>query len=88
MPCKNQHPRDTACVSVCACVCVCVFQFSGKTDNFDFFGPNCPNMDLGLEIQKTNVTIRISILEITCIPIFRQSERLRLFQPIFALKWI
>ena len=30
-------------------------------------------MDLGLEIQKANVGIRISILEIPCVPIFRQN---------------
>ena len=39
-------------------------QFLGKTDNFHFFGPNLPKIYFRLEIQKTNVEIRISILEI------------------------
>ena len=43
-------------------------------------------MDLGLEIQKTNVGIRMSILEIPCAPIFRQNEQLWLFWPKFAQK--
>ena len=34
-----------------------VCQFSGKTDNFDFLGLSLPKMDLGLEIQKTNIWI-------------------------------
>ena len=33
-------------------------------------------MDLGLEIQKTNVGIRIIILEIPCVPIFSQNGQL------------
>ena len=28
-------------------------QFLGKTNNFDFFGPSLPKMDLGSEIQKS-----------------------------------
>ena len=32
-------------------------------------------MNLGLEIQKTNVGIRISMLEILYMPIFRQNEQ-------------
>ena len=36
-------------------------------------------MDLGLEIVKTNVGIRIS--SIPCVPIFRQNEELWLFRP-------
>ena len=49
---------------------------SAKLDSFQFLGPNLPKMDLGFEIQKTNVRTRISNLEITCVPIFRQHERL------------
>ena len=30
-------------------------------------------MDLGFEIQKTNVGAKIKNLEITCVPIFRQT---------------
>ena len=47
-----------------------------------------PKMNLGFEIQKTNIEIRISILEIPCVPIFRQNEHLELFRPTFAQKWI
>ena len=36
-------------------------------------------MDLGLETEKTNVGIRISIPEIPCVPIFRQN----IFHPNF-----
>ena len=49
-----------------------VYQFSVKMDNFDFFDPNLPK----IEIQETNVGIRINILEIPCVPIFRQSGQL------------
>ena len=36
----------------------------------------CPKMDLGFEIQKTNVGKRISNLEITCVPILMQNKQL------------
>ena len=45
-------------------------------------------MDLGFEIQKTNVGIRMSILKILSIPIFKQNEQLWLFWLKFAQKWI
>ena len=32
-------------------------------DNFDFLAQSCPKMDLELEIQKTNVEIKISIVK-------------------------
>ena len=38
-------------------------------------------MNLGLKIQKTNVEIRISILEIPCVPIFRQIDNFDFFGP-------
>ena len=38
-----------------------------------------PKMDLGFEIQKTNFGIRIRILEIPCVPIFRQNGQIWLF---------
>ena len=47
-----------------------------------------PKRKLGFEIQKTNVGIRISILEIPCVPIFRQNGQLWIFGPKFAQKWI
>ena len=48
----------------------------------------CPKRKLGFEIQKTNVGIRISILEIRCVPIFRQNGQLSIFGPKFVQKWI
>ena len=32
-------------------------------------------MDLGFEIQKTNVGVRISILKILCVPIFGTNKQ-------------
>ena len=53
-----------------------------------FLAQICPKRKLGFEIQKTNVGIRISILEIPCVPIFRQNGQLWIFEPKFAQKWI
>ena len=46
---------------------------------FHFLGLTLPKMDLGLEIQKTNVGIRISILEIPCVPIFSKTDSFEFF---------
>ena len=64
---KNQHPQDTMCAN-----------FQAKRTTSSFLAQICPKMDSGLEIQKTNVGIRISILEIPCVPIFRQNGQLEL----------
>ena len=53
-----------------------------------FSGQICLKMDLGLKIQKTNVGIRMTILEILCVPTFRQNGPLSLFWLKFAQKWI
>ena len=53
-----------------------LFQFSGKTNSFTFSAQIFPKMDLGLEIQKTDVGISISILEIPYVSIFRQNKQL------------
>ena len=45
-------------------------------------------MDLGFEIHKTNIGIRISILEIPSGPIFRQNGQVWVFRPKFPLKGI
>ena len=45
-------------------------------------------MNLGFKIQKANVGIRISILEIPYVPIFRQNGQLWIFGPKFAQKWV
>ena len=47
-----------------------------------------PKNKLGFQMQKTNVAIRISILELPCVPIFRQKRQLSNFGPKFAQKWI
>ena len=39
----------------------------------------CSKMDVGLEIEKIDVGIRISILAILCVSIFRQNRQLWLF---------
>ena len=43
---------------------------------------------LGFEIHKTNVGIKISIFEISCVPIFRQNGQLWIYGSKFAQKWI
>ena len=55
----NQHPRDTLC------------NYIRQNRQFHFLGL----MDLGFKIQKTNFGVRICILEIPCVPIFRQSPK-------------
>ena len=45
-------------------------------------------MDFELEIQKTNVGIRINIFEILCVPIVIQNWQFWLFQRKFPKKWI
>ena len=67
-------------------VCVCT-NFQAKQIALTFSAQICPNMDLGLTIQKTTVGIRISILDKPCVPIFSQNERL-IFQPKFVQKRI
>ena len=62
--------------------------FQLKQTTLTFLAQICPKRKLGFEIQKTNVGIRISILEIPCVPIFRQNRQLWIFGPKFAQKWI
>ena len=50
---------------VCVCVCVCA-NFQAKQIALTFSDPISLKMDLGLDIQKTNVGIRIIILKILC----------------------
>ena len=45
-------------------------------------------MDFGLKIQKTNGRMKISILEIVHVPIFRQNGHFLVFWPKFAQKLI
>ena len=58
-----------------------------KQTTLTFLAQIFPKMNLGLEIQRTNVKIRINILELPCVPIFRQDEQLWRFGSKFAQKW-
>ena len=62
--------------------------FQLKRTTLTFLAQICPKRKLRFEIQETNVGIRISILEIPCVPIFRQNGQLLVFGPKFAQKWI
>ena len=64
-------------VSLCVCVCVCS-NFQSKQRDMTFSVQMWSKMDLGLEIQKTNVAliISISIIEIICMPIFSKNGSL------------
>ena len=72
-----EQPRDNMCTN-----------FQAKLTTLTFFAQICPKRKLGFEIQKTNGGIRISILEIPYVPIFRQNGQLWLLGPKFAQKWI
>ena len=61
----NKHPRDTMCAN-----------FQAKQTNLTFLAQICPKMDFWLEIHKTNAGIRISIIEIPCVTIFKQNEEI------------
>ena len=45
-------------------------------------------MDSGFKIPKTNLGIRIRILKIPSVPIFRENKQMLLFCPKFGQKWI
>ena len=66
-------------------MCGCAI-FQAKQTALTFSVQFCPKMDLGLAIQKTVVRIRISILDIPSVPIFRQNEGLRIFWPKLSKK--
>ena len=64
-----------------------VYQFSDKTNNFDFLSPNLPKIGvkiLGSKFQKSKSGFGISILKILCFPIFRQNGELLIFRPKFG----
>ena len=62
------------------------FQF--KETTLTFSAQTCPNRKLVFEIQKTNVGIRISIIEIPYVLVFRQNGQLWIFGHKFDEKWI
>ena len=55
-------------------MCVCA-NFQAKQTALTFSAQICPKTDLGLAIQKAIVGIRISILDILCVPIFSENEQ-------------
>ena len=61
----NKHAQDILCANIQAKQTTWALQFK-----FD------QKMELRLEIQKTNVGVIISILEILCVSIFRQNKQL------------
>ena len=68
------------CVCLCVCVCMCVYvcvctNFLAKEIALTLLAKICPKMDLGLEIQKNKVGIRISILDIPCVPTLSQNRQ-------------
>ena len=62
--------------------------FQLKRTTLTFLAQICPKRKWRFEIQKTNVGIRISMLEMPCVPYFRQNWQLLIFGPKFAQKWI
>ena len=47
-----------------------------KWTTLDFLTQICPKTDLVLETEESNVKLRITIVEILCVPIFSQNEQL------------
>ena len=80
---KNRSPDSESALPRYHCV-----NFQLKRTTLTFLVQICPKRKLGFEIQKTNVGIRISILQIPCVPIFRQNGQLWIFGSKFAQKWI
>ena len=60
---KNQHPRDALCST---------FQPKGTT--LTILAQIFSKIDSAFEIQKANVGIRIGIIEIPYVPIFKKNE--------------
>ena len=50
--------------------------FQTKQTALTFLAQICPKIDIGLEIQKNIVGIRISIPDVPCVPILSQNEQL------------
>ena len=55
--------------------------FQAKQTALTFLAQICPEIDLRLEFQKTNVGIRISILKISCVPISGKTNNFDFFDP-------
>ena len=65
---KNVYPTSESSPPRTMCV-----NFQAKQTALIFSAQTFPKTDLGLEIQNTNVRIRISILKIPYVPIFNQN---------------
>ena len=59
-----------------------------KRTTLNFSAQISSKIDLGLEIEKINVGIRINIIDIIYVPIFSQNRQLSIFRLKFAQKWI
>ena len=62
--------------------------FQAKRTALTFSSQICSKLDLGLEIHKTYVGIRVSILDIPWVSIFSPKRQLWIFRPKFAQKWV
>ena len=61
--------------------------FQKKQTALTFLAQTCPKIDLVLEIQKTNVRIRIDILEMPCREFSGKTDNLGFFDPNFPKNW-
>ena len=55
--------------------------FQTKQTTLTFLAQICRKIDIGLEIQKTNVGIRISILKTSCVPLLGKTNNFDFFNP-------
>ena len=62
---NNQHPRYTMRAN-----------FQSKRTTLNFSAQICPKRDIGLGTEKSNVGIRINIVETLCMSIFSQTGQL------------
>ena len=60
--------------------------FQAKRTALTFLAQSCPKIELGSEIQKTNVGTRIRAVKMPCVPIIRKNGQLWLFRLKFAEK--
>ena len=63
-----------------------VYHLPGKVENSSFSTQICPKKVLGLETKKSNVGMRMNIVETLCVPNFSQTGQLSVFRclPIFS----